>query len=532
MTIDDTPFFNPSDILLLTNVAGKKYSADNATDKMLGKKIKDQAWKKTILWHNLVLEQLQGFEGKFSLRWLNRGQTYTPYTWTRIYKKGHEDRDIFFTVGIDGPAKGLVYKLDYKNEGSSSFTEYQKELCEKSVKGASAELMQIKMDDLPQYSWSKLVDETVRFIKKYENQYDDAINKVWNFQEERLARITYNENGWRAPSGSYGKSKRLDAYEGENGYGHEEWLFDFSKLYANYHYSFLEPIWKKYDLYKDQVFDISLYTVNADIRKRYWIGEIKNVIVINEEDATKAREEYKRNGWLASMKEEIRLVGGTYDSFLGKDGIQLFNIKFKPSDTIIYDTPIEISFDNPLCKVNRYILLNNEPKYKTDEVQSGNFDFDGFNCPLPTPSSNTFSTMQYDRPPRTVELTFLHKQISDYLHLHFIEIYGINKVKTNVPAGYGGNKVDMIIKTDKGLIYYEIKTYDSLRVSIREALGQILEYALWPDQDHAIKFVILTQPCEDTDTAQKYFKNLRKKLGIDIYYQSYDYEKGILTEEM
>jgi hypothetical protein len=41
-----------------------------------------------------------------------------------------------------------------------------------------------------------------------------------------ISRICYNKAGWARPSGSEGKSRSDNAFEGEFGYGHEEWLFN------------------------------------------------------------------------------------------------------------------------------------------------------------------------------------------------------------------------------------------------------------------------------------------------------------------
>ena len=55
-------------------------------------------------------------------------------------------------------------------------------------------------------------------------------------------RICWNENGWRYPSGS----TSTDAgYAGKMGFGHEEWLFNFSWTADDgCHYAFLQPVSK------------------------------------------------------------------------------------------------------------------------------------------------------------------------------------------------------------------------------------------------------------------------------------------------
>ncbi len=55
----------------------------------------------------------------------------------------------------------------------------------------------------------------------------------------KIARICWNSEGWQRPSGLDGKSSNPEAYEAQNGYGHEEWLLDTSKLIDGYHYAYV-----------------------------------------------------------------------------------------------------------------------------------------------------------------------------------------------------------------------------------------------------------------------------------------------------
>jgi hypothetical protein len=108
-----------------------------------------------------------------------------------------------------------------------------------------------------------------------------------DIREKRIARLTWNDNGWIMPSGRYGKSSNADTHEGKNGYGHEEWIFDTSKIINGYHYAFLEPIRKEQQAYINRQFEVWLYSINGETKKRYWIGNIKKVIVLDTNEASK-----------------------------------------------------------------------------------------------------------------------------------------------------------------------------------------------------------------------------------------------------
>ncbi|WP_261926560.1 hypothetical protein, partial [Vibrio aestuarianus] len=89
--------------------------------------------------------------------------------------------------------------------------------------------------------------------------------------------ICWNSNGWVTPSGRLGKSNNKDSHESQNGYAHEEWLLDTTKIIDGYHYGYIQAIGKHRDTYLDQVFDVSLYSINSDTKQRWWLGEIKNL---------------------------------------------------------------------------------------------------------------------------------------------------------------------------------------------------------------------------------------------------------------
>ncbi len=88
---------------------------------------------------------------------------------------------------------------------------------------------------------------------------------------KNVEEICWNTNFWCAPSGSEGKSKNKNSYEGIVGYGHEEWLFDLEKIVDNYHYSFLQAANTGRNVYKDLDLKIYLYSINSETRTRWRI---------------------------------------------------------------------------------------------------------------------------------------------------------------------------------------------------------------------------------------------------------------------
>jgi hypothetical protein len=113
---------------------------------------------------------------------------------------------------------------------------------------------------------------------------------------EKIAKICWNEFKWVMPSGSNGKSPASNSYENENGFGHEEWLSDKSKLIGGYHYAFLQPLNLKTDKHVGNTYKIWLYTVRN--KTKLLVGHIDNAQCISKKESTEVYEFYKKNKWL------------------------------------------------------------------------------------------------------------------------------------------------------------------------------------------------------------------------------------------
>ncbi|MCD9480067.1 HNH endonuclease [Photobacterium phosphoreum] len=171
--------------------------------------------------------------------------------------------------------------------------------------------------------------------------------------KKKVARICWNSNGWVAPSGAEGKSKDKKSFEVNPGYGHEEWLCDFTKVIDGFKYSFLQGINTKKQAYQGLNFHITLYTMSDG--KKLAIGYIKHVECLTRADAEYAASIYERNGWFDEMSNDLNVIGADGSKVNEDDALLNFNIRFNPKDFIPYEPYVEIS---ELYNNHRYILLN------------------------------------------------------------------------------------------------------------------------------------------------------------------------------
>ena len=143
--------------------------------------------------------------------------------------------------------------------------------------------------------------------------------------EKRISRLCWNENAWIEPSGPKGKSLDAESHEAKFGYGHEEWLFDLNKCIDGYMYGFLEPVRRGLSAFENKTFDVWLYTLNGQSQKRYFIGEISNLKVIDAEEASAIKLKYEQNGWLNQMKSQIMAAVPDSLGFSDWNGTDLFD---------------------------------------------------------------------------------------------------------------------------------------------------------------------------------------------------------------
>lgn len=330
---------------------------------------------------------------------------------------------------------------------------------------------------------------------------------------EKVARICWNTNDWKRPSGSQGKTRNKHAYENILGFGHEEWLLDDSKILPDgYHYAFLQPVNTTNRIHKGQIYNIHLITFNTVYRKKEYVGCLHQVECLSEQQAKTAYKYYKKQGWLQEMKEDIRFAGDTVKD-MEADGL-MFNIRFKFKDAVIYysNRPV-IAEDDPNTRAMYYTLMNKKGEFIFEKEENGE---------IKTLNTDPFIKYTHDG---EILVDPLHKKIqnaiADILKEEYVHLY-LEK------DGVSGQRVDMkgLHKETDEWHYYEIKTY-SARRSIRESLGQILDYAHYPNLIRAKELIIVGPEAPD-DKDKTYLEFIRKTYSIPLWFRWYSFETNLL----
>lgn len=338
---------------------------------------------------------------------------------------------------------------------------------------------------------------------------------------KKLSRICWNANNWRKPSGIEGKSKNKDSYEYQYGFGHEEWIFDTTKLIDGYHYGYLQSIANHGD--RNAVYDISLYTIKSEKNKktRYWLGDIAEVEAVDEEESRRILGVYKDNGWYDEMKQQLAEAGE--DVVVSElDNIDegfFFVVRFKPQNLKLV-TPYTFSHNDPAVPSNYYNLIN--------YISRPNFD--GHQRLFEFTSGHRSKKQSGDRNSHLdkYSVNYQHNIIQEGVHQALCAEYGAENVGTELNTGYD-SRVDLVVKvTDSSFHFYEIKTATSVRGCIREALGQIIEYVHYREESVNVRkmFVVGSYPPDKDEI--RYINKIREEYNIPVYYRQYAMADGIL----
>ena len=328
---------------------------------------------------------------------------------------------------------------------------------------------------------------------------------------KKIARICWNSNDWITPSGRPGKSSNKGSYEYQNGYGHEEWLLDTTKIIDGYHYGYIQAIGKHRDTYLDQIFDVSLYSINSDTKQRWWLGEIKNLEVVSAEESERVYKQYKKNGWYKEMLSQLNSVGANIEEFKNFVTADIFSVvRYKPEDLDLLDEPQEFSADDPAVTSNYYNLKNRKVEPNLESPKG--FKFVAGHTEGKSKTKRSYS--DYKK-----EISLLHNQLQTALYEQLSQCYGADFVATEQSCG-SGNRIDLVVKKDSRYSLYEIKTSSSAKNCIREALGQLLEYGFYNDDIRIDKLVIVS-PHELKNSDVEYIARIKEKFSLPIEYMAY-----------
>lgn len=115
-----------------------------------------------------------------------------------------------------------------------------------------------------------------------------------------------------------------------------------------------------------------------------------------------------------------------------------------------------------------------------------------------------------------INIEIRHSYLQQILQRELEEIYGTENVR--LENRFNANEIDLVVKDGDSFHFYEVKTASSSKACVRQALGQLLEYAYVNGRKNASKIFIAGEFPIDKET-DKYLSFLRDEFNIPIGYK-------------
>ena len=333
--------------------------------------------------------------------------------------------------------------------------------------------------------------------------------------KNKFTRICWNTEDWRFPTGNAATLETSGTYAATHGFGHEEWLFNFEWIIDGYRYGYLQPISKYYGRYSGGHCSILLYTFTRE-REYLLIGRIDNSYVPYVDELNRVLEISAENGWIQEMISDVERIGGNSAELDNPEATAISNIRFRPEDVQIFDPRPRVVGNHVIANQRRYHPFDWVDNYPETEIQP----------PRSEPTDPRRSEHERTRAAQEAsKYDPRHVRLQNQLYEYLCGVHGHKNVQ------YEHNYVDLVICEPDGDIFFEIKLETTAKKCIRVALGQLLEYAYFPDLCLAKRLVIVgNAPASESD--RTYLAELRRRFQVPVYYSRFSSENNELTTEV
>jgi hypothetical protein len=203
------------------------------------------------------------------------------------------------------------------------------------------------------------------------------------------------------------------------------------------------------------------------------------------------------------MKEQVRAIEGNPNDI----NTPAFCIKFKPADATILDPMTPVGPRDAVRRLRRYTLVKLEGKRRAVARQ--------WPARGATEEQGRIGTVSRKAVPATT-MDLAHKQLQHDLYRFLVALYPLANVAKEE------NFADIKLERDGKVTVIEVKTDPRPLQAIRNAVGQLLEYAFRCEQNgQKIDKLLVVGPGEVDDLARSYIEHLKTTRGLPIDYLCY-----------
>lgn len=324
-----------------------------------------------------------------------------------------------------------------------------------------------------------------------------------------VARLAYNSRHWQRPASASEVQEADNTYRSENGFGHEDWLFRNEWLLDGWRYGFVQGVNKSREklLREDRPFNLRLFTMPASGDRRA-VAEIRDVECLDDEAAASVVAAYEELGWLDTMRTEVAAAGGRPQALEETSyAPHILNLRYRIENVHPLDGNIPLPADDPIQRIKRYQLSRVDGAM--DSARSAWRGRAGTTT-LPD-TKERHRIMQGGRITYTPEHVRIQQALLDRLRFMFPELEPICEQ----------DFVDVMLRTQKEVILFEVKSDLNPLSVVRQALGQVMEYAFHPRRVHdlPVRLVIVGRRDLEADD-RAYFETIRERFSLPVEYWS------------
>jgi hypothetical protein len=127
-----------------------------------------------------------------------------------------------------------------------------------------------------------------------------------------------------------------------------------------------------------------------------------------------------------------------------------------------------------------------------------------------------------------IEVDLRHNHLQGLLQRMLNEEFPGCPVHPERPIECG--RVDLAVEMRDGFLFCEIKVAPDVRAALRQAIGQLLEYAHWPAKHRATKWWVVSEGVPSANDVA-YLQTLRTLYGLPVFYRRIDAEEEVLGPE-
>lgn len=332
---------------------------------------------------------------------------------------------------------------------------------------------------------------------------------------EFIGRIAYSRSGWRGPDPQRAKESG-DSYVNANGFGHEDWLLRNEWLIDGWRYIFLQGVNKSYDALLRSgllVFDMTLFTIEPDRRRRY-VAHIRDMELLRPDYADLALECYRREGWYATMLAEIERAGGRPAAFGDpRFAKHPLNVRYRLENLVPYPPGFYAGDGDYAHRIKHYVISRLRDPAAVATNTTASVPRTAAAAAKAFPRSQPY--FRSGTPGRlcTPEHAAMQRSLVERLR----------RLHPQHAVDFEVDGVDVLRESPEERVFYEIKSDLRPLSVIRQALGQLLEYAYAQPRTDArrVALVIVGRRAPSVDEAA-YLQRLRVQFALPLHYEVVD----------